>query len=107
MKHGQVNVDFGQQGTFEFRVAADAVAKIDRDQAIAWFDREFVTLECDVSRPTGKVLSIDRVLSIARYSGAKRFESDPAFGEQYALHTLALLRRELVNVDVARDTVGS
>jgi len=107
MKHRQVSVDFGRDNTFEFRVDSEAIDRVSRDEAVHWFDEEFVALECDLASPTGKVLSIDRVLSVAKYSGAARFQKDPEWGARYALYTLTLLRRDVVRVDVANDTVGS
>jgi hypothetical protein len=76
------------------------------DDARQWFDREFVALECDVASPIGKVLTADRVLSVAKYSGARRFRDDGAWAAEFAKNTAALLGRDVVKVDVPNYTVG-
>ena len=106
MRQHQVVVSFGNEVDFEFRMASDEITRRSADEARKWFDREFVALECDVASPIGKVLSADRVLSVAKYSGARRFRDEPAWAEEYALNTAALLGREFVKIDVPNYSVG-
>lgn len=106
MRQNQVTVSFGPAEVFEFQFAADDAANPTAEQARAWFDREFVALECDLPSPVGKVLSADRVLSVAKYSGVRRFSADPAWGEHYARNTAALLGRDSVHVDLVNDVLG-
>ncbi|MFM2447059.1 MAG: hypothetical protein RI936_1506 [Pseudomonadota bacterium] len=106
MRQNQVTVSFGPTEEFEFQFAVDDAANPTPEQARAWFDREFVALECDLPSPVGKVLSADRVMSVAKYSGARRFRTDPAWGALYARHTAALLGRDSVRVDLVNDLLG-
>jgi hypothetical protein len=106
MRQHQVVVTFGDEVEFELRVPSDDVAKRSMEQARQWFDREFVALECDVASPIGKVLSADRVLSVAKYSGARRFREEHAWAEEFARNTAALLGRDFVKVDVPNYSVG-
>ena len=106
MQQHQVTVSFGQGVDFEFRLPSGDVARHSMDDARQWFDREFIALECDVASPIGKVLSADRVLSVAKYSGVRRFRDEKAWAEEFARNTAALLGRDFVRVDVPNYSVG-
>lgn len=101
-----VIVSFGQDNEFEFKIPAAEVAALSTDAARQWFDREFIALECDVPSPIGKILLADRVLSVAKYSGAQRFRDQRDWAEQFALNAAVMLGRDLVRVDVPNYTVG-
>jgi hypothetical protein len=106
MRHHHVIVSFGKDNEFEFKLASADVEKQSVDTARQWFDREFVELECDVASPIGKVLTADRVLSVAKYSGARRFRDESGWAAEYAKNTAALLGRDVIKVDVPNYTVG-
>jgi hypothetical protein len=52
------------------------------------------------------VLSADRVLSVAKYSGVRRFREEHAWAEEFARNTASLLGREYVRVDIPNYSVG-
>jgi hypothetical protein len=106
MVHHQVTVSFGQDVDFDFRIPSDDIARRSTDDARQWFDREFIALECDVASPIGKVLSADRVLSVAKYSGVRRFRDEKSWAEEFARNTAVLLGRDFVRVDVPNYSVG-
>lgn len=101
MQH-HVIVSFGKDAEFEFKFAGGAAA----DEARQWFDREFTALECDVATPTGKILAVDRVLSVAKYAGEGRFREQGNWADQFARNTAAVLGRELIRVDVEHYAIG-
>ena len=101
MQH-HVIVSFGRDNEFEYKFAGGAPA----DEARQWFDREFTALECDVATPTGKILAVDRILSVAKYSGEERFRNQPEWAAQFAKHTGAILGRDLIRVDVEQYSIG-
>lgn len=101
MQH-HVIVSFGKDKEFEFRLSGSGQG----DEARQWFDREFVALECDVATPTGKILAVDRILSVAKYAGETRFREHAAWAEQFARNTAAILGRELIRVDVEHYSIG-
>jgi hypothetical protein len=103
MTSRHVVVHFGEGRQFELKAASQTSS---REQARDWFDREFVTLECDVASPIGKVLAADRVLSVAKYSGESRFRSDPAWAQTYATNAAALLDADYIRVDVPAYSIG-
>lgn len=101
MQH-HVIVNFGREQSFEFKFSGSVAA----DEARKWFEREFVALECDVATPTGKILVVDRILSVARYAGEARFAVADSWGDQFARNAAALLGRELIRVDVEQYSIG-
>ncbi|MGL6109008.1 MAG: hypothetical protein ACRC2B_02800 [Rubrivivax sp.] len=74
-------------------------------EASAWLDREFARLDCVATRPTGKVLFVDKVLAIAEAAGERAF-ADAGWASSFARATAGALRRPLIRVDVPNTTVG-
>lgn len=102
----RVIVSFGPGTEFEYKIHPADLANESAESARQWFDREFIALECDVPSPIGKILIVDRVLSVAKYAGAQRFREQQEWAEQFARNTAAMLDRDLVRVDVPNYTVG-
>lgn len=101
MSH-HVIVSFDKNTIFEYKLSGGGAT----DEARQWFDREFTALECDVPSPTGKVLAVDRILSVAKYAGASLFRENVKWGEQFAKNTALILGRELIRVDVEHYSIG-
>ena len=101
MQH-HVIVSFAKEKIFEFKFVGGNPA----DEARKWFDHEFTVLECDVATPTGKILAVDRILSVAKYAGENRFQAQQTWAEQFAKNTAALLGRELIRIDVEHYSIG-
>lgn len=101
MQH-HVIVSFGKDREFEYKISGGAHA----DEARQWFDHEFTVLECDVATPTGKILAVDRILSVAKYAGEARFREQRTWAEQFAKNTAAILGRDLIRVDVEHYSIG-
>lgn len=80
-------------------------APMAQDEARAWLDAEFNRLGCEPIRPTGKVLSADKVLAIAQAAGPAGFD-DAAWADAYLRAVAGALGRTLVRVDVPALTVG-
>jgi len=101
MRH-HVIVTFGRDKEFEYKV----IGGTPPDEARQWLSREFDALECDVATPTGKILAVDRILSVAKYAGEARFREQPDWAEQFAKNTGSLLGRDLIRVDVENYSIG-
>ena len=90
-----VQLEAGQ----EFRINLDGLTPMPRDEARQWLDRQFVDLECEPLRPTGKLLSADRVVCVAQGAGPQRLQ-DPAWANEFARAAVATLGRSTLRVDV-------
>lgn len=105
MQH-HVIISFGKDKEYQFKFSSGDLGGRDVDEARKWFDREFSDLECEVATPTGKVLVIDRILSVAKYAGEARFRDQKEWAEQFAKHAALILARDLIRIDVANYSIG-
>lgn len=101
-----VTVSFAQNREYEIVLHDADVNNMGRDQARAWFAKEFEDLECTPSNPMGKVLVLDMVLNVAKYGGEERFKSGGEWPKAFATAVAAALQRPAIRVDVANFMVG-
>ncbi|CAG2127594.1 hypothetical protein [Cupriavidus plantarum] len=101
-----LTVVFNNGKEFEFTLTEAELAGIGEDAAWRWFDREYAELDCQASSPVGKVLVIDKILNVARFSGERRFSGDAAWAQEFARHAGRLLDRDKVRVDVGNASIG-
>ena len=99
-----VIVQFTSQDAQEIDLHAHE-APLPADAARRWLDDQFLAHDCEPLRPTGKVLTADKVLALAGAAGARQFERDAAWAQDFARATLGALGRPVVTVDVAAGTV--
>jgi hypothetical protein len=92
--NAQVSIPFTSDATAERR-------------AREWLERTYDQFGCEPTRPTGKVLLLDRILGIADAAGEKHFQRDPEWGNLYAQAVSSALDRTAVQVDVDQRTVSS
>lgn len=102
----QVTVSLGGGREFEFNIVLTDLAGLSRDAAHLWLDKEWLDLECEPLNPVGKILMLDKILSVAKCGGARRFEGDETWARQYARCVALLLDRPAVRVDVPELRVG-
>ncbi len=69
------------------------------EAARRWLDDEFIRLECEPLRASGKVLLADKVLTVAHAAGPQLL-SDATWFSAFARATSAALARPTVRVDV-------
>ena len=67
----QVTVTWGETAAYRFDL--DDAAPMPPDQARVWLDSQFTAFECEPIRLTGKVLTADKILSVAQAAGQERF----------------------------------
>lgn len=95
--------------TFEdaapLRINLDKAEPMTPDAARGWLDEQFTAMGCEPIRPTGKVLTADKVLVIAQAAGPGRF-ADAQWAEQFARAASGALGKPVVNVDVPGLSVG-
>lgn len=103
--HQNVIVSFGKDKVFDYKLTADDVVGYTGDQARKWFDQQFQALECDVPSPMGKVLVADRILSVAKYAGERRFREQPEWSGVFARNAAVMMGREVIRVDVDKYTI--
>ena len=104
--NAQVSIRFGPDLTIEFSVpfTSDATAQ---EAAREWLDRTYDQFGCEPTRPTGKVLLLDKILCIADAAGEKHFQRNSEWGTSFAQAVSSALGRTGVQVDVEGRTVSS
>ncbi len=93
----EVTVTLNQE--HEYQINLEGVEPLGNEEARRWLDDEFVRLDCEPLRPSGKVLLADKVLVVAASAG-KALLSDPAWSLQFARAAKAALGRDAIRVDV-------
>ena len=83
----------------EFRVDLDGVTPLSNEDARRWLDSEFVRLDCEPLRPSGKVLLADKVLVVAANAGSTLL-GDGVWLKQFASAAKAALGRDTIRVDI-------
>ncbi len=101
-----LTVVFGSGKEFEYTIGDAELAAVGEDAAWRWFDREYAELDCQASSPVGKVLVIDKILNVAKFSGEARFAGNPGWAQEFARHAGRLLDRDKVRVDVGNAAIG-
>ena len=99
----EVIVSFGPGSEVEIPVPATGLQA--SDEARRWLDEQFVANECEPLRASGKVLTADKVLALARGVGIETFEKDPAFRDAFAAAVVAALGNSLVRIDADTGSV--
>jgi hypothetical protein len=98
MRH-EVTVNYGRAGSVTALLHPGASAWAP-DVARRWLDDQFIALECEPLRASGKVLSADKVLAVAGALGLARLTEDERLRDDFAHAVTAALGRPLVTVDV-------
>lgn len=65
-----------------------------------WLDDQFTQMGCKPLRPTGKLLTADKVVVIAQAAGPQKF-AEPKWSLEFARAASAALGKPVVHVDVS------
>jgi len=90
-----VVLDAGQ----EYRTDTSGLTPMSSDEGRHWLDQQFISMDCEPLRASGKVLLADKVLTVARAAGASLF-NDPVWSRDFARAASAALAKPVVRVDV-------
>lgn len=93
----EVTVKFSESK--QFRISANNPVQISDEEARAWLNQEYEDFGCEPLNPVGKVLAVDKVLSVARAAGPALF-ADSQWSGTFAKAALASLKRPVVRIDV-------
>lgn len=102
----EVSISWGDAATYRFDL--DEVQPMTHEAARAWLDEQFVALECEPVRATGKVLTADKVMAVAVGAGQERFAlaENRDWAVSFARAASAALAKPVVRVDVSTLTIG-
>ena len=89
----------------EFRFDLEHATPMSNQQGRDWLDAEFIRMECEPLRPTGKLLLADKVVVVARAAGAGLL-ADAGWGPQFAQAAAAALSKPAALIDVPAMSVS-
>jgi hypothetical protein len=102
-----VIVSFAKDREYVFKSDShDALLPSRQEDARRWLENAFSEMNCEITRPTGKVLIIDKLLAVARAAGEARFAEGGEWARQYARNVALTLGRDLVRIDVENMRIG-
>lgn len=93
----QISVVLDKGVELSFHVTDDA--PLAHDAARAWLDQQFVALECEPLRASGKVLTADKVLVVTQAAGPALFK-DAKWAAAYVAAVSSALGKSMIRVDV-------
>ena len=93
--HSEVSVTVDRNQ--EFRFDLEGHAPMPSDVARRWLDDEFMRLECEPLRASGKVLLADKVLTVARAAGPVLL-ADPDWFQKFARATHGALAKAIMRI---------
>jgi hypothetical protein len=86
-------------------IALDGAEVLSFEASRRWLDEQFVRLECEPLRGSGKVLLADKLIQVAAGAGPAGF-ADSAWALDYARAASGALSKALIKVDVARQAIS-
>ena len=93
----EVSVTF--KGASPLRIDLNEVQPMPHDVARWWLDDQFTQMACEPLRPTGKLLTADKVVVIAQAAGPEKF-AEAKWSLEFARAASAALGKPVVHVDV-------
>jgi len=95
----EVTVTFKNQTPVQIEVNK-ALEPLPTETARRWLDAQFTQMGCEPLRPTGKLLTADKVVVVAEAAGPVKF-ADAQWAQDFARAATTALGRPMVNIDVA------
>lgn len=83
----------------------DGAEVLSFEAARRWLDEQFVRLECEPLRGSGKVLLADKLIQVAAGAGSAGF-ADAAWALDYARAASGALSKALIKIDLPRQAVS-
>ena len=94
----EVNVTFKKHPALQIDLYE--VPPMPGETARLWLDEQFTQMGCEPLRPTGKLLTADKVVVVAEAAGPEKF-ADARWAQDFARAATAALGRPMIHVDLA------
>ena len=94
----EVTVTFKSQAPVHIELH-ESLELMSGEAARRWLDGQFTEMGCEPLRPTGKLLTADKVVVVAEAAGSAKF-ADAQWAQAFARAACAALGRPMVHVDV-------
>lgn len=87
------------------RIDLNEVQPMPHDLARSWLDEQFTQMGCEPLRPTGKLLTADKVVVVAQAAGPAKF-ADAPWAQTFGRAASAALAKPVVHVDATALTIS-
>ncbi len=94
----EVSVTFADHQPVQ--IDLNEVQAMPNDVARGWLDEQFTQMGCEPLRPTGKLLTADKVVVVAQAAGLGKF-ADAKWALEFARAASSALGKPMVHIDVA------
>jgi hypothetical protein len=94
--HSEVSVTF--RDCPPVRIDLNEVLPMPHESAQKWLDDQFTEMGCEPLRPTGKLLTADKVVVVAQAAGLAGF-ADAQWAQDFARAASAALAKPMVHID--------
>lgn len=100
-----VTLNFGPEQVLEVPVNV-VTSTLGALNAREWFEDAWVRLECEPTRPSGKVLLLDKILSVSEALGYPLLVQSDGHAMELATQIALALNRPVITVDLVEGTVS-
>ncbi len=100
-----VTIIFGPDRMIEYAVEAPT-SEQHAEQAHEWFDKQWVELECEPSRASGKVLTLDKIIGVTNETGYYNLIADEESGREFAIKVAQALEKPTIVIDLMDHTIS-
>jgi hypothetical protein len=85
----------------EYRTDTSGLTPMSSDEGRQWLDEQFISMDCEPLRASGKVLLADKLVVVARAARTRSgLFDDEQWRNRYAVAAQAVLSKPLIRVDV-------
>lgn len=95
-----LTVIFSPQQSLEIVAHPDEQAFSQLAQAHEWLDRQWIELGCEPLRPSGKVLLLDKIMSVADALGYHSLQQNSGLAQQFAMACAQVTQAHTVSIDL-------
>ena len=93
----EVSITFKNQPPVQIEL--NDAQPIPAEAARQWLDAQFTEMGCEPLRPTGKLLTADKVVVVAEAAGPHKF-ADSQWAHEFANAATAALGKPMIHIDV-------
>ena len=93
----EVNITFKNQPPV--KIELNDAQPMPGEAARRWLDTQFTEMGCEPLRPTGKLLTADKVVVVAEAAGPHKF-ADSQWAHEFASAATAALGKATIHIDV-------
>jgi hypothetical protein len=101
-----LSIVFADGEQMDYELSDAEIGNLDARAAHAWLDEEYEAAGCVPSNPVGKLLIVDKIVSLAKSQSRRSFDPPSAWVKDFLRATAAALERPVITIDCGLHTLG-